>query len=239
MTEGSWNHKALEKNNIYKIIQHEDQSPKTLIRNFCAALDAGRGDVGDWAGETVDRVYNRGKVLLPLYLKRFSKYYQPDQAERKFEFNIGDVRWVCYMDSSGVLRLPRMMGRNNVVVDYKVKGKTQTQAEIESSPQLTSYGWASKSILGMKDPVVGFCNLKKTVVPSIEWKPAKITIERLRWFKKLVLNVANNISKGCFPLAQPDSWLCSERWCGYYEGCRGKCNRKRRTKVWSANKGSK
>ncbi len=229
LIEGGSHHVALESNNNFKIVQHEDQSPKTLVRHFLGSFSHKRKDIGDWAGETMDSVVRRGKLLLPLYLKAFARYYQPHHAERKFEFHVGDVPFLCIMDTAGRLKLPRMTRKQLGVIDYKTKGKTQPQAEMEGSLQISAYWWGSVNILKMKNPIVGFCNLKKTVVPAIEWKPAVISVARLKWFRKLVMGTATHISKGCFPLAKPDSWYCSSKWCGYWDECRGKNRNKKIT----------
>tara|TARA_Y100000310_G_C20698991_1_gene827917 strand:- start:4676 stop:5440 length:765 start_codon:yes stop_codon:yes gene_type:complete len=227
MVEGGSQHAALEINNLYKMEQHEDLKPKAIVRSFLCTFGEKRKGIEDWEGETVDSVVNRGKILLPLYLKRFSRYYQPVHAEKVFKFIVGDVSFLCIMDTAGTLKLPRMCRKQKGVVDYKVTGKTQAPAVIEASLQLSAYWWGSTKMLKLKDPVTGFCNLKKTVVPVIEWKPAEITVQRIKWFKKLVMDTAKHISKGCFPLAKPDSWWCSKKWCGYWDECRGKNRNKK------------
>lgn len=222
MEEGSCHHIALEFNNTYKIKQHKDRKAKSVLERFMDEFSVKKKTIEDWGDQTPKKVEQRGKILVPKYFKRFAPYYQPLVSEQRMKVLIQDVPFLCILDTAGHLRLPIMVNKRNTVVDYKVTGKSQSLAMIDSSIQLSSYGWLAKAHLGIENPIVGFCNLKKTKVPVIEWKPGVITGQRLRWFKRMVLDTATQIHKGNFPLSKPDEWWCSERFCGFWPMCRGK-----------------
>ncbi len=227
LVEGSSHHVSLEYNNKYKVQQHKDRVSKQVVSRFEDEFSDRRKTVGDWGFDTFDKVIKRGRVLVPKYLKRFAPFFQPMFIERKTEFKIQNLSFLCILDAAGTLRLPKMGSRSTVVVDYKCTGRTQAAATLDSDIAMSAYGWVANDVLKLDAPVVGFCNLKKTKIPQIEWKPGLITPGRLRWFRSLVLDVARSVSKGNFPLAKPDEWYCSERFCGYWSLCRGKTQRRR------------
>ena len=228
LVEGSSHHASLEYNNKYKIKQHEDRKVKQLVSRFEDEFDTRNKEVEDWGEDTVDTVIKRGRVLLPKYLKRFAPFFQPSYVERRFTLLLQAVPFVCILDAAGQLRLPTMGSRSTAVVDYKVVKRTQSAATLDSDIVMSAYGWGAEEKLGLKSPIVGFCNLKKTKTPQIEWKPGIITPGRLRWFRRLVLDRAKSISAGNFPLAKPDEWYCSKKFCGFWDECRGKTERKRK-----------
>ena len=173
-----------------------------MLSRFEDEFDTRKKEVGNWGEDTSDTVVKRGRVLLPKYLKRFAPFFQPSFVERRFKLRIQTVPFVCILDAAGQLRLPTMGSRLTAVVDYKVVKRTQSAATLDSDIAMSAYGWGAEVKLGLKSPIVGFCNLKKTKTPQIEWKPGVITAGRLRWFRRMVLDVARSITKGNFPLLE-------------------------------------
>jgi len=228
MEEGSTYHATLELNNNHKIKQHEDLNVKRLFVKFADTFSDRKKNIKDWEEETPDTIIKRGKMLLPMYLKRFAPFYQPKTTERLFVLQLGTIPIHCVLDTTGRLHLPQMVNPKSSVVDYKTVGKRQSQATLDSDIQLSAYGMVAKSELQMENPEVGFCDLIKTKIPQVSYLSSPITSERLRWFKKIAFNVAEMISKGCFPLAKPDSWCCSNRFCGFWNECRGKTQRRKK-----------
>jgi len=166
--------------------------------------------------------------LLPMYLNRFAPFYQPSFTERFFILKLGEIPVHCIIDTVGHLHLPFMANPKPSVVDYKTVGKKQSQATLDSDVQLSAYAMVAQKELKIKHPEVGYCDLLKTKTPNVQFFSATITPQRLRWFEELTFDVANTISKGCFPLTKPDNWICSKKFCGFWHLCRGKNKMKKK-----------
>ena len=225
LIEGSAHHASLEMNNKHKVNTKEDLPVKLVVEKFEDDFNTKKKDIGDWEKETTESVISRGRGILKVYFSEFAPKLQPELVEHEFILNIGSVPVLGYMDVAG-----KVENNKNVAVDYKVVSRAKTQAEILGDIQLGFYGWGLKKKLLFEDsstdnnlPVFsGFCMLKKTKRPEVEWSCCKITNNRLLWLRQLVLHVAHSIQKGSFPPCDPTSWACSSKFCGYYKECRGK-----------------
>jgi RecB family exonuclease len=101
------------------------------------------------------------------------------------------------------------------IVDLKTSGKSKPQSAVDSSLQLTFYSLA----LGVSR--VRYDVLVTTKTPKIERLTSIRRAEDYRWLYEVVGSVSMAISAGIFPPCSADSWCCSERWCGYWQHCRG------------------
>ena len=77
------------------------------------------------------------------------------------------------------------------------------------------YAWA----LGIER--VAFVSLCKTKVPKVELVTASISAAQQGWAVRVVQEVVAAIQAGTFPPTDPNSWICSERFCGHWGRCRG------------------
>ena len=53
------------------------------------------------------------------------------------------------------------------------------------------------------------------------YEPCTLTQEFLTHTLRCVKDVVGAISAKIYPRAQPDSWVCSTKYCGHYQACRG------------------
>lgn len=239
LVEGSAHHAALETNNRYKIREHEDLPTPRLIERFQDEFDTRKGEIENWEGESSDSVVHRGRGLLKEYLNSFAPTFQPNLVEHEFEIRVGAIPVIGYMDAAGDrvgTDAPNsFVGRKSAksevkvvtAVDYKVAARAKSESEVANSLQLGFYGWGLQHILttsqGTKCPIeAGFCILKKTKTPAVEWQSSIITPARLKWLRQVVTYIADAITKGVFPPCDPTSWCCSEKFCGFYQTCRGR-----------------
>jgi len=100
--------------------------------------------------------------------------------------------------------------------------RKKSEWELNNSVQLTYYGMALTHLTKVRSPTAGFCCLKKTKKPEVEWQPTMITPARVKWFKFVATETAKAIKKGSFPPCDPTSWCCCEKFCGFFDICKDK-----------------
>jgi hypothetical protein len=215
LVEGSSHHEALATNNKNKIETGDDLRESDVVDAFAASFDKRKKEIEDWEGDTEDDVIGRGRKMIKAYMNDFAGGFRPVKQEFDVTAKIGDLEVRGITDASGAV------GSRPSIVDYKTVSRSKSQAELESSLQLSFYAMV-ESETGDVDFDVGYVNLLKSgkVNPQfIAYNP-----KRVKWFRAVALSVANSISLGNFPLTAPEAWCCSERFCGYWSRCRGRCS---------------
>ena len=107
-------------------------------------------------------------------------------------------------------------GMRTVVADLKTKAKSFSQADVESSLQLTLYSMVTNI------PCVRYDQLLRQKVPKITRISALRKAQDYLWLQEVYTGVAKAISAGSFPPCSPSGWACSAKFCGYWSICRGK-----------------
>lgn len=170
-------------------------------------VEAGYGDeestkAGDW----VDRVR---KIYRTWHLMR-APHIVPLGVEEKFHVVIRGV------PVKGVIDLIDGANGKVTVVDLKVTTRRKTDSDVKNSLQLALYA----NIKGVQD--VGFDSLINKEIPSVDLVRGCYTKEETAWPADLIESTAKAISAGVFPLAAPDHWRCSQKFCSFWSTCRGK-----------------
>lgn len=105
------------------------------------------------------------------------------------------------------------------VRDLKVTGKKYGPHQVENALQLTVYA----HLMGVDH--VGYDLLvetpKKRVQSFVQQSSVRSPQEKQHGCD-VIEGVASAISEGCFPKADPESWVCTRKWCAFYDQCRGK-----------------
>lgn len=104
--------------------------------------------------------------------------------------------------------------------DTKITEKAYSQSDVDGSVQLTTYALAARVLDGQNPDAVSLDTLRVTssdVVTKI------LTSSRSdQDFEALFLRtdvVHRQRELGVYQPAPPDSWWCSEKWCGYWDIC--------------------
>ena len=139
--------------------------------------------------------------------------YQPVLVEEKIRIELPSATH----DLLGIIDLADDKDR---VTDFKTSGKRKSQADADSSVQLTTYHAAFKARMG-RDPsevrldtmVKTKRNLERDVVSSTRQpKDFQALANRINV-------VSQSIQLGIFPPTTPGVWWCSGKFCGYYPTC--------------------
>ncbi len=216
LIEGGAHHKALEANNLQKIKKGTDMKPKAIFSAFADVFSTKKKEIEDWEGETADSVLGRGRVMLEEYVKTFATQFIPVASEREVMGKVGPVEVMGIIDAVGGVRAGKTLRPS--IVDYKTVSRRKSDAELKGSVQLSFYS-AVEAESGDCGFDVGYVNLVKSGHVDPQFVP--FDMARVRWFRAITLHVAAAISRGSFPVTSPDSWCCSERFCGFYSQCRG------------------
>jgi len=103
--------------------------------------------------------------------------------------------------------------------DTKTSAKSPTADAADKSLQLTAYAMAATVIDG-ETPEVTLDYLVDLKTP----KTAVLSSTRSEGDFAALLNrvevIHDAMEAGVFPPADPDSWMCSPKFCGYYKSCR-------------------
>jgi hypothetical protein len=240
MALGSSGHVALETTH-HHIVDHDVPAPtEQLLDCFSDKWTELSALIEDWEGEKPGLVKDKGVALVRMYNERYAPAVKPQAneqkqdrgIEKKFEITVAGVPMLGYIDlidtnsplafSEEELELMRKSGQTvpeelrSAVVDFKFKGKSMAQTEVDGSLQMTLYSLATGIY------AIRFEQLLKTKTPTIKRATAVRTKADHLWLQRIVRDVAEAITKGVFPPCDPTSWACSPKWCGYWHMCRGK-----------------
>lgn len=148
---------------------------------------------------------------------------KPIAAEKPFAIRVGSVPFRGVIDLVDTMDDDFTLTEDNepkpqieVVTDLKTSTKLWVEQKIECEPQLTFYALAENTLAVRVDFLL---DQKR----GIRYVPKRAI--RRKHIKDILIedaeDVASNIKKGIFPRCDPTSWVCTDRFCGYYYDCIG------------------
>ena len=99
------------------------------------------------------------------------------------------------------------------IADHKVKSRVFSPDDLAQDIQATAY-WMDTG------KPMDFHIALKTKQPRIEIQSTTRESWHATWFCDQVLSIWKAIKTGIFP-PKDQGWHCSERWCGYWNLCKG------------------
>ena len=163
-------------------------------------------------------IRKQGESLLKKWREVKAPKVSPKEVEKAFVMNVAGVPAVGIID----------LIDDNVIVDNKVVAKSWSQDRIDNSLQLTLYSAATglneqRIDLYVKGSTAALVNPNSRAKgPHIKELSSKRSRKDYMWMAEVFENVAKSISAGIFPPTTPDSWVCTKKWCGFWDMCRGK-----------------
>jgi len=216
MIEGSSHHTALEVNNKHKIKEGVDLRHQDLTDIFIKELrertnpDKLNNLDLSWEDEDEDKLLSRAKIFHREYISKIATTLNPTASEEKIEkvFNVDDEEFelVAILD---------VTHRKKQIYDYKVSKKSKYN-QVHTALQLTVQACLAK----VWD--VGYIEFLKKANPEVGVLTSKRSPSQVRWALKIIASIAKSIRLKTFPLINPDSWVCQEKYCGYWSMCRGR-----------------
>lgn len=164
-------------------------------------------------GENIIRRWHKDKL----------PYVRPKAVEKPFATILNGIPTVGIIDL-----LDDTPTRGLIVADTKTAGKRKSQADADNSLQFTLYAAVTNSPEQRMDVFVRPAVRKSGAMsePSIQELYTVRTKNDVLWLQEVFTSVAKSITSGSFPPTTPDSWVCSKKWCGFWEHCRGKYEKK-------------
>jgi len=162
-----------------------------------------------------NRLINEGLnetiVLTELYHDEVAPEIVPLDVERKFLIDVG-----LELPLSGIIDIEQ----DNRVDDLKTSARTWPDTRIKSEIQPVFYSFAHQREIGVRPEfhyhiLIPLKSGAKRQVQSMVATDA----DYKALFAKIEV-VIQMLKTGLFPPANPSSWWCSEKWCGYWTTCK-------------------
>lgn len=226
LVEGTSHHKSMEEDNLSKRDKGKALPARQLTEIFETTMTSELAKAEqqcaehkmklDWEGEDKQRLLNRAKLLHVDYAGKWSHKFEPVLVEQPFTktVKVDGTEFVLYGQTD--------LGTKTHILDYKTSSKAKSQRDVDENMQLKLYSWA------FDRKQVGIIALVKTATPYVQYREASapITPGQWVWTLKVVAAAVRSIRAGSFPFTNPGQfpapWWCSERFCGYWNDCRGK-----------------
>ena len=210
---GSAVHEGLEFDFTQKIESKENRPTKEILEVYSDRFDREKDNALWGEEENPGEVKDQGSQVLQIYHKDRAQSLQPKEVEKKVKVSFENVDYdlIGYID---------LLTEDEQLRDFKTKAKSMSDAEIGSDMQLTTYAFAYHEETGRFPKTLGFDVLvrspKNPKVQLAETQRGETDCVRLLAY---LAHVADGIYKNVFLPAQPGTWVCSPKWCGYYDIC--------------------
>lgn len=219
--KGTGFHRGAELNMRQKLESHRDLPTSDIvdcaIASFAENVKVGCELTADErsrgkdivVGEAVDAL----RTMATVHAEKQAPEYQPVLIEEKVRIELPNAP----RDLLGIIDLADDKQR---VVDFKTGGKKKTQNDADDSVQLTVYAAAYHARTGRPPS-----ELRLDTVVQTKTKTFSQVVSTTRGepdFSALanrINAVTKSIEAGSFPPATPQSWWCSDRYCGYHSTC--------------------
>lgn len=177
---------------------------------FDAALekDGAIDDSPSARGDAKDRTVR----LAQLHAQRVAPARLPVSVEKSFRLDLQGYP----IDVVGTIDL---IEQTDEISDVKTSGKSPVAGIVHSSVQLSAYALASNVMAGRPletEVPVRLDYLVDTKVPKHVPLESSRNIVDMQNFLKRVELANRMIESGVFPPTSPSNWVCSARWCGYF-----------------------
>jgi hypothetical protein len=165
----------------------------------------------------VDEVLRQFDLLTQKWDVDLLPEIDPIGVEERIEMDIAGRKFLMFID------LIQQTERGKQVLDWKVTKKAKGQANTQASLQLSIYAHATQI------HNVAFGSLiRATEGKENSWKPrvdihhATRTSKDLDWAMDVLASTIEGIEAEYFPVCSPENFLCSEKYCDFWDMCRGK-----------------
>lgn len=212
----------METGSLLSIDQVTDIARDYVDREFAGEVDlseeersAGKQAV---AGEAKDKAVR----LAACHALAVAPKLEPKSVERGFSVTLDG-----FLEARGIEMELDLVGRidletkDDAIRDIKTSRSKPDANAAEISTQLAAYSTAKRVIDGEHasgltlDYLVDY----KSGAQHIPISAPPIGDHRQAALLNRIAAVANAMKKGVFPPVEPGHWMCSRRWCGYYDEC--------------------
>lgn len=221
MVVGSSVHSGAEANFKQKIESHEDLREADVVGEAIAAYELNSPEA---ELDYEDRDRNRKAVIgekkdktarvMCAHCQKLAPGIQPIMVEARQEITLPKIgkTFLGFID---------LVDDAENIRDLKITSRAKSQNDADTSLQLSSYWLTYQALTGNAPASVGLDCLvdgKRGVkLKSVNSQRTKQNLQRL---VNTIMAVDTAIQAGNFPPCAPDNWICSPRFCGYWDTCK-------------------
>ena len=213
LTLGSSFHGAIRVNYEQKVKTHEDLPTSDVLDAFSTEYDHRVHETLWFPDQDPGKIKDSGVAITEHYQAEAAPGIQPVTVERKFEvpmtYRVGGEQ--KEVNLKGVLDLE---DENRVVIESKTTSRTPSSVQYSHIIQATCYVAGAMQEYGQAR--VDYIVNKK--VPKIVSYPITVDSGKVIFLTSLVASVIESIEHELW-IPNRDHFLCSERWCGYWDLC--------------------
>ena len=216
---GSGVHKAAEKNFRVKMRSGEDLPLDAFQDAAAEAYDEALSEGVFFAPDELPGAkiaMARGKddavSLATLYRREVVPTIMPELVEEKITLELPGV-------PLPVVTVLDLYTADKSLRDLKTSAKKWAEDKAHASPQPTAYREAVKAATGEYPADIRFDVLVRTKTPTLQIIDTARTDEDTAVLIKQFNMMVAAINAGIFLPAEPDAWICSPKWCGYWFSC--------------------
>jgi hypothetical protein len=151
-------------------------------------------------------------ALAGLYRKDLAPKIKPVLVEEKISFQHPDIE----IPFSGIVDV---YDSNGWLPDLKTSATSWNQLKADTHIQPTIYNKLVQVKTGQYPEKLSFEIFVKTKIPKYQTLETRRTEEDFNLLVERVRIMLIQINAGFFPPADPTSWTCSPKWCGYFYTC--------------------
>jgi hypothetical protein len=151
-------------------------------------------------------------ALAGLFRRELAPQIQPALVEEKVTVDLPGV-------DIPIITILDCYTQDKALRDLKTSGKKWAEDKAHGSHQPTAYREAIKAATGEYLAALRFDVLVSTKTPSLQTLSTTRTAEDLKILTSQFNIMIASLRAGIFPPAQPDHWVCSMKWCGYFFTC--------------------
>jgi len=215
--EGTVMHRALEILNRVYCAEQRWMSASDLIDVFQAEWKE-RRKTFEVAEEDYQTIEKRGVWWLTEYVEKHAKMNVPAGPEWIEKTVSGTIAGRPAQGTIDLVVEDAQEGEekglsSKIILDYKVVSAAKSEHEAKLGTQFGMYSLMT----GIKR--VRYVCFKKTKTPQIAVIDEIRTDATNEKTKRVLAQVADSIDKGAFPYADPTSWKCCEKFCGFWHMC--------------------
>lgn len=225
MVKGTAIHKGAEVTHRRMIETGEPVSFQEGVESVANCFDTESKFIERWDGVAPGVVKDAAINGYATYYRYAVPRIKPVHAEKTFAIKVGTVPVRGVIDLVDRIQDTDMSLENDpdnprlveVVSDLKTTAKKWPEQKIRFTSQLTFYALAE----GTSRVRIDFLIEGKTGT-KYEQERSVRDAHDIRLLIEDVEEISDMIKKGYFPRCDSTSWVCTEKFCGYYARCRGK-----------------
>jgi hypothetical protein len=208
LIEGSVYHKVLETYFNHKLNTKQDLSIPDVYDAFSTHWTASTAPNNhiDWGDRYQDDVRDECQSLLTEYVSTIAPQIIPAVVEETYISDIEGTKFVCIID---------LITSEDTVIDHKTSSKKYTQDDVDKDIQASAEAFVlDKAIVFQNHVAIKPIN-KIQIVKSYRLK------EDIDWWLAMTKGIIKQMNSGIAPpRAMKGDYLCSSKYCPYWDKCR-------------------